>query len=221
MSALLHDTSRFEASAQALVGVGQRAFAQGWVPAISGNFSSRLDDESIAITVSGTHKGFLSLDDIMMVDYRGLSLDGKQPSAETLLHTQLYQYDETIGTVLHTHSVSSTVLSRQQKGALVLEGIEVLKAFKGIDSQDAHLIIPVFEHDQDITRLSEKVMTWLASNDSTVPGYLIAGHGLYAWGDSVAETMRHLEAFEFLFQCELELRKTGLGKVEAGTLLSA
>lgn len=207
MSALLHDTSRFEVSAQALVDVGQRAFAQGWVPATSGNFSSRLDEESIAITVSGTHKGFLSIDDIMMVDYRGQSLDGKQPSAETLLHTQLYQHDDAIGAVLHTHSVSSTVLSRVQKGELLLDGFEVMKAFRNIDTHDAPLVIPVFENDQDIARLSEKVMTWLDRHGSTVPGYLIEGHGLYAWGESVAETMRHLEAFEFLFQCELELRK--------------
>ncbi|MDU1661274.1 MAG: class II aldolase/adducin family protein, partial [Stenotrophomonas maltophilia] len=38
-------------------------------------------------------------------------------------------------------------------------------------------------------------------------GYLIDGHGLYAWGRDMAEARRHLEAFEFLFHCELELRK--------------
>jgi methylthioribulose-1-phosphate dehydratase len=38
-------------------------------------------------------------------------------------------------------------------------------------------------------------------------GYLIDGHGLYAWGRTMAEARRHLEAFEFLFHCELELRK--------------
>ena len=37
-------------------------------------------------------------------------------------------------------------------------------------------------------------------------GYLIDGHGLYAWGRDMAETRRHLEAFEFLLGCELELR---------------
>ena len=37
-------------------------------------------------------------------------------------------------------------------------------------------------------------------------GYLIDGHGLYAWGRDMAEARRHLEAFEFLLGCELELR---------------
>ena len=40
-------------------------------------------------------------------------------------------------------------------------------------------------------------------------GYLIDGHGLYAWGRTMAEARRHLEAFEFLFASELELRKLG------------
>jgi methylthioribulose-1-phosphate dehydratase len=57
-----------------------------------------------------------------------------------------------------------------------------------------------------MTRLSERVASFLDGHD-LIPGYLIAGHGLYTWGASVAETMRHLEAFEFLFQCELETRR--------------
>jgi methylthioribulose-1-phosphate dehydratase len=41
-------------------------------------------------------------------------------------------------------------------------------------------------------------------------GYLIAGHGLYAWGRDGAEAMRHLEAIEFMLECELDLRRLRL-----------
>ena len=34
-------------------------------------------------------------------------------------------------------------------------------------------------------------------------GYLVAGHGLYAWGRNMKEAHRHVEAFEFLFDCAL------------------
>ena len=40
-------------------------------------------------------------------------------------------------------------------------------------------------------------------------GYLIEGHGLYAWGRDVGEAMRHLEAIEFMLSAELELRRLG------------
>ena len=33
-------------------------------------------------------------------------------------------------------------------------------------------------------------------------GVLLSRHGLYTWGQSVAEARRHLEALEFLFEVE-------------------
>ena len=42
-------------------------------------------------------------------------------------------------------------------------------------------------------------------------GYLIDGHGLYAWGRDMAEARRHLDAFDFLLGCELELRRLAAG----------
>ena len=65
--------------------------------------------------------------------------------------------------------------------------------------------MPVFDNDQDIARLAEKVDARLA-NLQDVPGYLIRGHGFYTWGNSMEDALRHVEAFEFLFECELRLR---------------
>lgn len=196
----------FEDEAEALVGIGREAFARGWVPATSGNFSARLGPEEIAITVSGRHKGRLTTADIMRVDGDGNPLDRKRPSAETLLHVALYRRYADVHAVLHTHSVNATVLSRLVTDAIVLEELEVLKAFRGIDTHRASVTVPVFANDQDIARLSVQVDAYLDAHGNT-PGYLIAGHGLYTWGASLNEAMRHLEAFEFLFECELEMRR--------------
>jgi methylthioribulose-1-phosphate dehydratase len=40
-----------------------------------------------------------------------------------------------------------------------------------------------------------------------IPGYLLAGHGLYAWGRTPAEARRHLEALEVLLGFEFERRR--------------
>ncbi|MFA7620030.1 MAG: methylthioribulose 1-phosphate dehydratase [Thiohalomonadaceae bacterium] len=196
----------FREAAEQLVRAGTFLFSRGWVPATSGNFSVRLPDGEIAITVSGRHKGHLSPTDIMRVDGEGHSLTvGKRPSAETLLHTQLYARFPQTGAVLHTHSRNATVLSRQAMGDVVLEGYELLKAFRGIDTHATSVVVPVFPNDQDIPRLATRVAAWLDAHPHTW-GYLIAGHGLYTWGVDVQETLRHLEAFEFLFDCELTTR---------------
>ena len=179
----------------------------GWTPATSSNFSRRLDDRHAAITVSGRDKGRLTEADIMVVDFDGNAVDGEhRPSAETLLHTQLYRRFPGIGCVLHTHSKTQTVASRLYAGAghVHLEGYELLKAFAGTETHETALDIPVLPNSQDMRTLAAQVDALL--DRQPMWGYLIDGHGLYAWGQDMAEARRHLEAFEFLLGCELELR---------------
>jgi len=188
-----------------------RELAQlGWTPATSSNFSLRLDDRHAAITVSGKDKGRLVEDDIMVVDFDGRAVGRPlRPSAETLLHTQLYRRFAEIGCVLHTHSPVQTVASRLYagQGHVRLEGYELLKAFEGNSTHEMAVDVPVFANTQDMNVLAAQVDALL--DRQAMWGYLIDGHGLYAWGRTMAEARRHLEAFEFLFACELELRKLG------------
>ena len=196
----------FATASEALIDAGHQLYAQGMVPATSGNFSARLDDGKLAITVSGRHKGKLTPDDIMRVDAEGQSLDGRRPSAETLLHVYIYRRYPDARYILHPHSVNATVLSRLCDDWLQLQDYELLKAFPGIDTHEHSVRVPVFDNDQDIARLAQKVDACLDSLDA-VPGYLIRGHGFYTWGDNLDDVLRHVEAFEFLFQCEIRMRE--------------
>ncbi|RZZ81851.1 methylthioribulose 1-phosphate dehydratase [Pseudoxanthomonas winnipegensis] len=182
----------------------------GWTPATSSNFSERLDDRHAAITVSGADKSRMGREHIMVVDFDGRPVaTDKRPSAETLLHTQLYRRFPEVGCVLHTHSLVQTIASRLYAGAghIRLEGYELLKAFHGNSTHEMAIDVPVLPNTQDMTVLATQVDALL--DQGPLWGYLIDGHGLYAWGRTMAEARRHLEAFEFLFHCELELRKLG------------
>ena len=180
---------------------------RGWTPATSSNFSRRLDDAHVAITVSGRDKGRLTEGDIMVVDLDGQPVATEQKSsAETLLHTQLYARFPEIGCVLHTHSRTQTVASRlyAAEGRVHLEGWELLKAFHGNDTHEAAIDVPVLPNTQDMPFLAAQVEKLL--DTQCLWGYLIDGHGLYAWGRDMTEARRHLDAFEFLFACEMDLR---------------
>jgi len=192
-----------------LIEAGHVLYQRGMVPATSGNLSARLGDGRIAITVSGRHKGRLTHDDIMVVDGEGHSLDGRRPSAEASLHLQIYRRYADAGAVLHPHSVNATVLSRGAGGEIVLQDYELLKAFPGIDTHEYTVRVPVFANDQDVARLAGRVDAWMDAHGA-VPGYLIAGHGFYTWGLTVGDALRHVEAFEFLFECELRMRGANL-----------
>ena len=204
MSTLPFDAGRLQQLADEII-LNVRELAQaGWTPATSSNFSQRLDDRHAAITVSGRDKGKLERGDIMVVDFDGQPVaTGHRPSAETLLHTQLYRRFPEVGCVLHTHSHNQTVASRlfSGQGHLRLEGYELLKAFAGNHTHEAAVDLPVLPNSQDMPTLAAQVDALLDAGPMW--GYLIDGHGLYAWGRDLAEARRHLDAFEFLLTAEM------------------
>lgn len=172
------------------------------MPATSGNLSARLPKGRLLITASGLDKGQLQTQDLLELGPDLQSTDGRRPSAETALHAVIYAALPEAGAVLHVHSPRATVVSRHSQGDVVLEGWELQKAFAGHATHEERLRIPVLPNDQDMNRLAAAARPVLAAND-LAPGLLLAGHGLYAWGRTVSEARRHLEAFEFLFECLL------------------
>ncbi len=195
--------------ARQLIGAGQLFHQRGWVPATGGNFSARLAAERMLITASGCHKGELGEQDFLVADLDGKPLaSNRKASYETLLHCQLYRHDAAIGAVLHTHSIANTVLSRQLP-AIRLASYELLKLLPGISTHDAVVEVPVFANDQDIPRLAATVDAHMKRHPQ-VPAYVIAGHGLYAWGADVAQARWRVEALEFMFECELHSHSKGV-----------
>ncbi len=131
-----------------------------------------------------------------------------RPSAETALHTQIYRRFPGVGAVLHTHSRAQSVASRLFAGAgnVRFAGWELQKAISGYQTHDSVLDLPVFANTQDMSELVDQIDSWLDAG-KPLHGYLINGHGIYAWGVDMAEARRHLEAFEFLLNCELDLKR--------------
>jgi len=115
-----------------------------------------------------------------------------------------YAHAPEIGAISHIHSLAATVLSRRHEaeGVLRLEGWELLKAFSGIRTHETALDVPIVPNDQDTDRLAQLVEARLKENSPSY-GYLIAGHGLYVWGATSKDVLRHMEAFEFLLNAQL------------------
>ncbi len=187
-----------------MIRAGRRLDSLGLAPATSGNYSLRLDEKRIAITISGAHKGQLQSEDIMKVDLAGNPLEEKKPSAETLLHCVLYALYPDCRAVLHTHSVACSVLTRANPEAnkIVLRDYEMLKAYPGVDTHETSITLPIFDNSQDMVELSKRVEEILKDKPET-PAYLIRGHGIYGWGRGMDEALRVIEATEMLLSCEM------------------
>jgi methylthioribulose-1-phosphate dehydratase len=194
----------FSEAASQLAAVGRRLDHRGWVLGTSGNFSAVVsrDPLRLAITPSGASKGDLDADAILEIDGQcRVTNDRKgQPSAETRLHLEIVR-SRAAGAVLHTHSVWSTILSDRffGDGGLAIEGFEMLKGLEGIRTHEHREWIPILENDQDMTRLSAAVGDLLATHPAC-HAFLLRRHGMYTWGDTLPQALRHVEIVEFLLE---------------------
>ncbi len=198
--------------------VGRELHARSWSLGTSSNYSVVMgrDPLELLVTASGKDKSALTRDDFVRVDAAGRVADGsgRRSSAETLLHCTLASMIPSVGAVLHTHSVWGTILSAADlaRGSLRIAGYEMLKGLEGIGTHDTVEEVPIFANTQDMVELSVRIRRHFAGIDWTAPGrppahgFLLSGHGLYTWGRDLAEARRHIEIFEFLFECVARAR---------------
>lgn len=196
-------SGKFLEAALGLTEVGRGFYARAWVLGTSGNFSALISREPLrlAITSTGLDKGGLTPAQFLEVDEAANVLRGEgRPSAEALLHLAIVRGVHA-GAVLHTHSVWSTVLSgtHARHGGIALEGYEMLKGLAGVATHKHREWLPILENSQDMVELADRVSKTLEQTPG-IHGFLLREHGLYTWGESLAEAKRHVEILEFLME---------------------
>ncbi len=212
-----HPLAGYELLINELRECGKLFHSRGWSVGTSSNYSVVLgnDPVELIVTASGKDKGRLQPTDFVHVGRDGRPIEDEQPksSAETMLHVVLAEQNE-IGCILHTHSVWGTLLSDHffENGGFEIEGYEMLKGLEGITTHEHSHWIPIFENTQDIPVLAKQVRERLADPmEPMTHGFLIRKHGLYTWGNDVFAARRHVEIYEFLFECTV--RKMGFPNV--------
>lgn len=198
-----------------LCSLGRHIANKGWLPASGGNLSIRSGEHGCLIPRAGKDKGELSPKDLLQISWSTATqwrvVGNLQPSADTALHIAIYQLYPSANVVLHTQSVSATVLSRLvSANAVTFHGYDMQKAVVGVSSHDQVLQLPLFDHTPQLPTLAallQQTHQELAGTGGLPAGFLVRGHGLYVWGDSLDDAKRHVEAYEFLLACELERLK--------------
>ena len=193
---------------RALARLARRYHAEGWMLGTSGNLSARFEGPegpAFVITASGLDKRELQDEDFVEVALDGSLLAtgaDRRPSAETSIHRAVYVARPEVVCGLHVHSIASTTLSLARGvGSLHFEKLEMLKGW-GFWQPDARVALPVFANHGEVSAIADELSEWLSAPPSDglehAPAMLIAGHGMTAWGASIAEAHRHVEITEFL-----------------------
>jgi|SRR5579864_6237218 len=205
-------SKNFSKAAESLAEIGRGFYARGWALGTSGNFSTVVSREPLrlAITSTGLDKGTLAAAQFLEIDNTANVVRGEgRPSAEALLHLATVR-GLNVGAVLHTHSVWSTVLSgtHAPHGGIALQGYEMLKGLARVQTHKHREWLPILENSQDMVELADRVSRTLRESPG-IHGFLLQEHGLYTWGESLAEAKRHVEILEFLMEV---LVRSGAGQ---------
>jgi methylthioribulose-1-phosphate dehydratase len=204
--------ARFRELAEELAQTGRNFYARGWVLGTSGNFSAVVSAKPmrLAITSTGLDKSALAAAQFLEIDERAQVIRGQsRPSAEAHLHVAIVRA-RGAGAVLHTHSVWSSIVSEAfaAQGGLAIEGFEMLKGLSGVRSHEYREWVPVLENSQDMPALAQELTGTLRKHPA-IHGVLLRRHGLYTWGQDLAEAKRHVEIFEFLMEVVGRTRAAG------------
>ena len=177
----------------------------------AGNLSTRLDDESFWITVSGKDKGELQTEDFIRVQPDGSVVErshpGDKPSAETSIHETIYRMFPDARACFHVHSVPANIISSfAELGLLTLPPLEMIKGL-GIWEENPQVSLDVFENHLNVPSVAKEIEKRFSKSRPQVPALLIRFHGITVWAPSIREARNRLEVLEFVFSYMVEMKK--------------
>ncbi len=117
------------------------------------------------------------------------------------------------GAVLHSHSVWAVLAARLfsprgEPSEFVTSGLEMQKGLRGKGCFDT-VRIPIIANTAREAQLTESMAAAMETHPD-VDAVLVAGHGVYVWGDTWVKAKTQAECLDYLFRATVELHRLGL-----------
>ena len=153
--------------------------------AMDGNLSALLPSGNVLCTRAGCHKGFLTDDDLMVIDRRGNVIRGTgKPTSEMAMHLACYDARPDIAAVVHAHppiSIAFTIANKSLARCVLPEVVLTLGVVPTIDYQTT-----------GTSALADKVGSAIQNHDAV----LLDRHGAVCVGQNLLEAFCRLETME-------------------------
>ena len=158
-----------------------------------------------AIKPSGVAYEKLTPAHMVIVDFDGKTVAGKmRPSSDTLTHAVLYKYWETIGGIVHTHSMYATAWAQSQRNIPIFGTTHA--DYTTVDIPCAapmndDMIKGNYEHEtgfQIMNCFKEKGL-----NYKEVEMVLVGNHAPFTWGKNADKAVHNSAVLEYIAQMAL------------------
>ncbi len=171
---------------------GKMLYDRGYVAAMDGNLSVRLDEERILATPTSMSKGFLRPADMVIVDSEGHLLAGRHNvSSEIAMHLLIYKLRPDIQGIVHAHPPTAT--------GFAAAGIALNQA-AGVRSRDRPWLDSArpLRHSRN-AGTSETLEPLIPQYDAI----LMSNHGVVAYADTLHHAYMKMETVEHFAQIAL------------------
>ncbi len=181
-----------------VIQVGKRMYDRGYVASNDGNISVRLSENRLLITMTGVSKGFLTPDQLIVVDYEGRVISGNhEPSSEMKMHLMVYSERPDVHAVAHAHPPTATGYS--VAGINLPENL-LPEAIVSLGS------IPTAAYGTPGTmELVESLRKHVSDHDAI----LLENHGALTLGPDIITAYHKMETMEHIAQIALVARLLG------------
>jgi L-fuculose-phosphate aldolase len=196
--------SMWESEKKMVLEAALQMVQKGLVVGNMGNVSMRLVEpkgrELVAITPSGQYRDLLNSSDIVVVDFDGKIAEGKlKPSAEVMLHVEIYKVRKEVNAIVHSHSIFGSVaaVAGLEIPAILYDQVVCL----GGEIKMAEYAL---SGSQELVR---NVVSALGSRNAA----LMANHGALSVGRDLRDALTNGEMLEKT--AKVYIYSLGLGKV--------
>ena len=173
-------------------------YEKGFVTATDGNVSLRISQNEVLTTPTARCKGWLTEEDLVVVDLHGKHLHGKrEASSELKMHLFLYKQREDVRAIVHAHPPYATAFAVAGKALDVPVLPEVIL---GIGA------IPLAPY---ATPSTDEVAASLAPFAKDHQVILLENHGIVAMGNDLRDAFFKMEKAEHAAKIILLARVLG------------
>lgn len=170
-----------------LLEIARQMYAREYISGLAGNLSARLPDGNLLVTPAGLPKNSLLVEDLLVVDIRGVKLAGAEhlhPTSELPMHLEVYQQRPEVGAVIHAHPVYCVALSMV---GISLEAPFIPEALVMLGP------IPTAQYATPSSEENRQAIAGLISNHDAI---ILAQHGSITVGQDLLQAYMRLETLE-------------------------
>ncbi len=192
----------------------------GWVSGTGGGISVR-GSAGVFMAPSGVQKERMRPQDMFLLDGEALQECRvlRAPSDPSLrvsecqpLFFNAYR-TRGAGAVIHSHSLWAVLAARLASpsgaaGVFSSQGLEMQKGLRGKGCFET-VRIPVIANTPREAELTDSMADAMAAHPD-VDAVLVAGHGVYVWGDTWVRAKTQAECLDYLFRAAVESHRLGL-----------